>query len=44
LGACAGPLVGWQLPQWELPMWWIYLSGALMYALAALAFRWRRAS
>ncbi len=44
LGACIGPLMGWMLPQWQLPTSWIYWSGALVYALAALASRWRRES
>ena len=35
LGACAGPLAGWMMPQFGFPVGWIFYGGSIAYGIAA---------
>jgi hypothetical protein len=35
LGACAGPLAGWMMPQFGFPIGWIFYGGSIAYGIAA---------
>ena len=36
LGACAGPLAGWMMPQFGFPVGWIFFGGSLVYGISAI--------
>ncbi len=36
LGACAGPLAGWMMPQFGFPVGWIFYGGSIVYAVSAI--------
>lgn len=36
LGACAGPLAGWMMPQFGFPIGWIFYGGSVVYAVSAI--------
>ncbi|MEE3233399.1 MAG: MFS transporter [Candidatus Latescibacterota bacterium] len=38
LGACAGPLAGWMMPQFGFPIGWIFYGGSIAYGIAAIIF------